>query len=383
MPAPRVEHVCIAGGGIGGLTLAAMLGKRGVACTVVERAEAWAPVGAGIALSINAMAILRRLGLQQALLERGRQVRKAVITNRRGTVLAQTDMSALEARHGPSVAVHRADLHDVLLAAAAPHEVVLGAGVRSFADRGAAVEVTLDDGSVRSCDLLVGADGLRSQVRELLCGTLPLRYSGYTCWRFVLADCLGIERVAEMWGRGRRFGIVPMGHGGLYCFATLNGPSDHAPFARIGLEGFRDLFRGFGGDAPAILGALSASTPLLHNDLCDVLAPRFASGRVVLLGDAAHATTPNMGQGAAMAIEDAAVLDEVLAVGGGDVGGALAEYEHRRRPRVERIREQSWRFGRLAQWQNPAACVLRDALVRLTPDRVAVGALERLLTEAP
>jgi 2-polyprenyl-6-methoxyphenol hydroxylase-like FAD-dependent oxidoreductase len=375
-----VQRVLIAGGGIGGLTLAAMLRRRGVSCTVVERAAAWAPVGAGIALSINAMAILRRLGLQEALLERGRQVRRAAITDQRGRVLAATDLGALEARHGPSVAVHRADLHEVLLAASAPDQVVLGTGVGAYAEHPGGVDVVLDDGSRRECDVLVGADGLRSRVRELLCGEVPLRYSGYTCWRFVLEDTLGIDGVAEMWGRGRRFGIVPMGRGGLYCFATLDGPCNHAPFARIGLEDFRALYRDFGGDVPAILDALTPATPLLHNDLSDVLAPRFARGRAVLLGDAAHATTPNMGQGAAMAIEDAAVLDEVL-TGGSEVGAALAEFERRRRPRVERIRDQSWRFGRLAQWRNPLACAVRDTLVRLTPDRMAVAALERLLTE--
>ena len=377
----RARRVVIVGGGIGGLTLAALLRRRDVACTVVERAQAWAPVGAGIALSINAMSILRRLGLQGDLLARGRQVRRADITNARGTVLASTDLTALEERHGPSVAVHRADLHEVLLGAASPDELLAGTTVRSFEERGDAVDVSLEDGSQRRCDLLVGADGLRSRVRDLLCGAVPVRYSGYTCWRFVLEDTLGIERVAEMWGRGRRFGIVPMGRGGLYCFATLDSPSDHPPLQSIGPGELRALYRGFGGDVPAILEALSPETPLLHNDLSDVLAPRFASGHVVLLGDAAHATTPNMGQGAAMAIEDAAVLDELLARDDLEVPRALEEYERRRRPRVSRIREQSWRFGRIAQWSNPAACFLRDALVRLTPDRAALGALERLLTE--
>jgi 2-polyprenyl-6-methoxyphenol hydroxylase-like FAD-dependent oxidoreductase len=308
-------------------------------------------------------------------------VGQAVITNQRGGVLASTDLTALEARYGPSVAVHRADLHEVLLEAAMPDEVLLGATARSFTTVGERVEVTLDDGSQRECDLLVGADGIRSGVRELLLGPLPLRYSGYTCWRFVLDDCLGIERVVEMWGRGRRFGIVPMGRGGLYCFATLNGPSDHRPFAGIDLDEFRELYRGFGGDVPAILGALSPRTHLLHNDLSDLLAPRFVGERVVLLGDAAHATTPNMGQGAAMAIEGAAVLDEVLADAPADLDASLARYEQRRRPRVAKVRDQSWRIGRLAQWDNPIACATRDTLVRLTPDRVALGALERLLTE--
>ena len=377
----RARRVVIVGGGIGGLTLAALLRRRDVACTVVERAQAWAPVGAGIALSINAMSILRRLGLQEDLLARGRQVRRADITNAGGTVLASTDLTALEERHGPSVAVHRADLHEVLLGAASPEEVLAGTTVRSFEQLGDAVDVSLEDGSQRRCDVLVGADGLRSRVRELLCGAVPVRYSGYTCWRFVLENTLGIERVAEMWGRGRRFGIVPMGRGGLYCFTTLDAPSDHPPLQSIGPNELRALYRGFSGDVPAILEALSPETPLLHNDLSDVLAPRFASGRVVLLGDAAHATTPNMGQGAAMAIEDAAVLDELLARDDLEVPRTLEEYERRRRPRVSRIREQSWRFGRIAQWSNPAACFVRDALVRLTPDRVAVGALERLLTE--
>jgi 2-polyprenyl-6-methoxyphenol hydroxylase-like FAD-dependent oxidoreductase len=279
------------------------------------------------------------------------------------------------------VAIHRADLHDVLLSAAAPDQVILGTTVRALEHRAGGVEVELDDGSRLSCDLLVGADGLRSRVRELLCGAVPLRYSGYTCWRFVLPDELGIQRVAEMWGRGRRFGIVPIGRGGLYCFTTLNGPGDHEPFARLPLEEFRALYRDFGGDVPPILEALAPETPLLHNDLCDVLAPRFVQGRAALLGDAAHATTPNMGQGAAMAIEDAAVLDQELSAGASDVPAALARYERRRRPRVERIREQSWRFGRLAQWSHPVVCLARNTLVRATPSRVAVRALEKVLTE--
>ena len=259
-------------------------------------AERWAPVGAGIALSINAMGVLRRIECDRRLLDRGHVMRRAEVTDHRGRVLAASDLAAVSERHGPSVAVHRADLHEALLDAAQGCEVRLGCSVEQLDERDDVVVAHLTDGSLLDCDVVVGADGIGSQVRRLLFGQVDRRYSGYTCWRFVLERPPEIDRITEMWGPGRRFGIVPIGER-LYCFSTANSAAGDRHNAELGVDGFRRLFSDFGGSVPAVLAAMGEDTELLHNDLEDIQLSSWSRGRVGLIGDAAHAGDSQHGSG--------------------------------------------------------------------------------------
>lgn len=375
----RSTRILIIGGGIAGLTLATALRRLDFRPDLIERAAEWAPVGAGITLGINAMQVLARLGLKDATLEHSRVMEKAQITDQSGRVLARTDLGVLARKHGPSVAIHRADLHSVLLGGAEGTNLRLGVEPKAIEQEGHAIRVEFSDGSAGDYDLVMGADGIRSATRRLVFGQSPIYYSGYTCWRFMAPNPGGVTTTTEMWGRGRRFGIVPMKGDQIYCFATMNAEGGQPDPTGGRFIEFRKLFADFEGDAAAILHAAPEETRLIHTDLEEVRLDRWERGGVVLIGDAAHAMTPNMGQGAAMAIEDAWVLARCLDRPA-DRDAVTTSFHHRRFPRADAVRRQSWNLGRIAQLERPMACTVRNNLMRLMPERVSLSQLERLLT---
>jgi 2-polyprenyl-6-methoxyphenol hydroxylase-like FAD-dependent oxidoreductase len=199
-------------------------------------------------------------------------------------------------------------------------------------------------------------------VREQTCGTLPLRYSGATCWRATVADP-GIEEGFESWGGVARVGAIPLTEGRLYVYLVLSAPAGGQ--RQTSVDAIRERFAHFAAPVPAILDAL-AGVELLHHDLEELQAPVWGAGKVVLIGDAAHAMTPNLGQGAAMGIEDAALLPQALAAS--DPASRMRALRHRR---VWRVQRDSRRFGEMAHWDAPAAVWLRNTLIRWMPRSLA------------
>ncbi|HKJ24599.1 MAG TPA: FAD-dependent monooxygenase [Myxococcota bacterium] len=374
------EDVLIVGGGIAGLATAAGLSRAGIPCEIVERADAWAPVGAGIVLGVNAMRAMRGLGLDAAVIARGAPLGRGAITDARARKLGVTDFSRLEPEFGPTIALHRAALHEVLRGAAPDVPVSLGTTVDGFEAHEKHVDVRLSDGREGRYGLVIGADGLRSRVRELLFGDDRIRYSGYTCWRFVTPSPLARVELREMWGRGRRFGVAPVGEGRIYGFAVANAPRGETDPEPGRLARLRERFAGFEGDVPAILAGLGPDDALIHNDLEELDEGPWSDGRVLLLGDAAHAMTPNMGQGAAMALEDSQVLVALLREGC-PAGEAAARLYARRAPRVRWVQRQSRRIGRVGQLEGALACRLRNAALRLVPDRANASALRKMASQ--
>jgi 2-polyprenyl-6-methoxyphenol hydroxylase-like FAD-dependent oxidoreductase len=379
------KHVLIAGAGIGGLTLACALRKAGIAATVFERADALRRVGAGIIVQMNAAVALRRIGLCDAVAGAGASPTDSAILQPSGESITRLPVDQLQRELGaPMVCIHRARLQALLLEHAGPEHVQLGRAVTGFQDSGHGVTVTLSDGSTATGDVLVGADGLRSVVRHGLLGDEPLRYSGYTSWRGVAPEVPGLRpgQLSETWGRGARFGVVPIGGGEVYWFATLNAPAggqDAPGEARALLQ---QLFGGWHAPIPELLAA-TPEDAIFRTDIHDrPPLGRWSRGRVTLLGDAAHPMTPNLGQGGCQAIEDAVVLAECLARAG-TVEDALAAYEHRRRERANRFVSRSWSLGRLAQLESPAGRFVRDALFRLVPSSLAARGVRDAVRFAP
>jgi len=375
-----VQRVAIAGAGIGGLTLAVALRRLGKEVIVLESARQLAPVGAGLALQPNAMKALAHLGLADSVAAAGERIERAAILDQRGRALgAEFDVAAVTRALGaPTMAFHRARLHGVLLQAAQPVAPRLDARVVGFADGDGGVEVKLASGQTLAADLLVGADGLRSAVRAQLFGEEEPRYAGYTSWRGVTpaGSVPPPARMSESWGRGERFGIVAIGQGEIYWFAVADAP----PGQKDGdVRG--ELLARFGGwhePVRAILEATPAAR-IVRTDISD--RPPITTwhrGRVVLLGDAAHPMTPNIGQGACQAIEDAVVLSDRLAAEP-EVEKALAAYEERRVRRANAMVLGARRFGAVAQWRNPVAVGLRRTAMRLVPASMTVAQMKKSL----
>ena len=333
-----VPDVVVAGAGIGGLTLAIALRRRGARVRVFERANHLGAVGAGIGLPANGVKALQTLGLGESVTRAGMIVRRAAILDARGRPLgAEVDLTSVYQEIGASlVALHRARLHALLLDALGSGVVTTGAHVVSFEQTADVVYVALMTGERVEAKLLVGADGLHSNVRAQVVGNDPPVYSGYTSWRGVTpANAVTVPaRTTESWGRGERFGIVPIGFGEIYWFAVADAPPNRRDTDVRG-----ELMARFGSWHEPVAAIIEATPPerIMRTDIYD-RAPieRWHSGRVVLLGDAAHPMTPNLGQGAGQAIEDAVVLDECLAQAT-SIEEALTHYEQRRVARANGI----------------------------------------------
>ncbi|MGS2810273.1 FAD-dependent monooxygenase [Nocardia sp. MW-W600-9] len=356
----------VVGGGIGGLATALALTRRGWSVEVLERSPEIAEVGSGISLWSNALRALDALGVGAAVRAQAIEDASAGIRDARGRWLARTDVATLRERFGAPVVIHRAALLDVLRAALPDNAVRPDISV-SAAEPGGSVVHSV---GVSTADLVVGADGIHSVVRRAVCGQVRARYAGYTAWRAVVDPPEKLTEFGETWGRGARFGMAPLADGRVYCFAVYNAP-EHAPgtFAEV-----RARFAGWHHPIPALLAAADANT-VLHNDIYDIPAlPSFTVGRIALIGDAAHAMTPNLGQGGCQALEDAVVLARLAAEPDG-----LTRYDRERRPRTRMIAARSARIGTIGQLSAAPVVALRDAALRLTPASVPLRAMGEIL----
>ncbi|MFJ2839351.1 MULTISPECIES: FAD-dependent oxidoreductase [Nocardia] len=356
----------VVGGGIGGLATALALTRRGWSVEVLERAPEIAEVGSGISLWSNALRALDALGIGSVVRAQAIGDVSAGIRDARGRRLSRTDAATLRERFGAPVMIHRAALLDILRDALPGDAVRTGVSV-SAAEPGGTV---VHSAGVSRADLVVGADGIHSVVRHAVCGEVRARYAGYTAWRAVVDLPERLTEFGETWGRGARFGMAPLADGRVYCFAVYNAP-EHAPgtFAEV-----RARFADWHHPIPALLAAADADT-VLHNDIYDIPAlPAFTAGRIALIGDAAHAMTPNLGQGGCQALEDAVVLARLA----GEPDG-LTRYDRERRPRTRMIAARSARIGTVAQLSAAPVVALRDTALRLTPASVSLRAMGEIL----
>ena len=360
-------RVIVVGSGIGGLATAIALRRVGIDVTVYERAPLLGDVGAGISLWANAFRALEHLGAADAV--RAVSQPMTQIEMRAGNGLRPLATFSAE-RLAPRVAshpvvgvAHRADLVAALAG-------LLPAGVVRYAFECVAAETEGEmalarfaNGHSDRADVIVGADGIKSVVRTGILGAIdPIRYSGYTCWRGVCPrpDRLPRGAFAEWWGRGRRFGITTIPGDRVYWFAPMNAPpGGGSDEAKLVAEAFAE----WADPVPALIAG-TPTTAVLRNDIVDRPPnPKWVSGRLVLLGDAAHPTTPNLGQGGCLAIEDAVVLARCLRTDG-SMSERLARFVAARFPRTRAITKESWKIGRIGQWQGRVSCGLRDSVAR-------------------
>lgn len=383
-----MARAVVIGAGIGGLTAAVALHRRGWEVTVCERAPSLEPVGAGLAVAANALKALDAIGVGDEIRALSAIQGEGGVRRADGRWMVRTTAEAAAARYGDSVVLlRRADLVEALSARLAPGTVRLGTEVLG-ADPGTG-RVTTAAGELEA-DLVVAADGIHSPTRTALFPGHPRpRHAGVTTWRMLVPGAAAPGQTFESWGRGKVFGVMPLAAGTAYCYATHAAPAgegrgDDGKGGNGGDER-AELLRLFGtwhDPIPALLAAVSPER-VIRTDACHLTVPLPAMhrGRVALLGDAAHPMTPNLGQGACQAIEDAVVLAHVA-----DRGAGLAGYTAARLARTTRIVARSAAICRATRLRAPLAVRLRDMMItltwRLSPGRMT-GAMDEILGWRP
>lgn len=376
-----MADVLVVGGGIGGLSLARELSLRGLRATVLEKAPQLNPVGAGIIMNPNAMRVLERNGLADAVRADSWPYLFRETCDARGRMLAMRDYRPLydAGKLARGALVHRAHLLDVLLRSIPAQSVHFGVAVTGIELAADGVRVGTARGERFEADALVGADGIHSLVRGRVFGEFAPQYMGYRSHRFVVENT-GVAHFTEFLGHGRRIGLVPISEKRLYVWTTFNSP--HASPPRLdSVADFRVLFDEFTDPrVGAVFSQLASMEGVILTAIEELRLERWVQGRTALLGDAVHAMTPNIGQGAGMAMEDAAALAEALA-SAVTVEQAFESYAKRRRPRVETVMRVSRDVGEDGQRSGLLACWLRNRRIERAGREVdkTLTELERLL----
>ena len=337
---PAIHRALIVGGGPAGLTAAIALARAGTSAVIVEIESEWTPEGVGLLLQTAPLRALQRLGLLEECRAAGFVHHVIRFCDPQGNLLYETP-----SREPAPVGISRATLHSILAGAAGRLgcRVRLGLTVSSLAQSPEAVEVGFSDGSSGAYDLVVGADGIHSRVRELILGPerfVP-RYAGQVIWRVGLRRPPALDRYHMLQGPRDKVGLVPISDGELYLFLVQTAPDPARP-ARAGMaERLRDELRPYGSFVPELLEQVDGSLTIDYRGLQHVLVSgAWHEGRVVLVGDAAHATTPHLAFGVGLAIEDAIVLGE-LAAGSAPVPDLLSRFMERRFERCRMVVENS------------------------------------------
>ncbi len=379
---PSTMRVLIVGGGIAGLTTALALQRHGINVLVFERARQFREVGSGLILAGNAVKALDRLGLDDLLHSIAAPLCHGHLRSWRGDVLVDFPVQEIMQRFGTrSVAVHRAELHAALAQALERGSLRTHMQGIGFEQDGDGVCLRFASGEEIQGDMLIGADGLHSVVRSQLLGVANPRYAGYTAWRAVTSFTVNqreAQTAFETWGAGKRFGIIPLSHGRICWFAVASAPEGERHDETEEKRKVLDLLASCHEPAGAVVEATEPSA-ILRTDIYD--RPPLSSwsqGRVTLVGDAAHPMTPNLGQGACQAIEDAFLLADSLK-NGPTIAAALHSYEARRIKRANTLVRRSRQQGWLGHWKHPLGVYVRDIALRMTPFPLLAKAIEWLL----
>ncbi|HWG27038.1 FAD-dependent monooxygenase [Actinospica sp.] len=371
----------IAGAGLGGLTAAVALHQQGWSVAVCERAAELQPVGSGLAVAANGLRALDVVGLGDAVRALAAIQGDAVVRRPDGRVLSRTSGEAIVRRFGePVVLALRSTLHELLARSLPDDAIRLGTAATGIdpGDDHTPARLLTERGTLEA-DLVVVADGVDSALRKAL---FPdhggPRFSGFTAWRMLVpapsAPCV----TGETWGHGRVFGVTPLVDGRIYAYAADRAATKTADSAHdIGERA--ELLERFGDWHAPIPELIASADPaaILHHDVYEIAEPlpAYHLGRVAILGDAAHAMTPHLGQGACQAFEDAVTLAAVVSgKPGQSVPTALSRYTELRRPRGADLVRRSHRIGSFTQAASRPGVALRDLAVRaayrLLPDAV-------------
>lgn len=378
----ETSDIAIIGGGICGLTTALALEQRGFSPTVYEAASEYRPVGAGILLQTNALLVFDRLGIADRILSTGMPLDDTRILSPSGRVLQRFDLDNVERRHFGYASIHRSEFQQILLDEL--DSAVKTGKVCTTVEGTDSPTVRFGDGTRIQPDLVVGADGINSNVRDAISPDIKLRTLDTIVFR-ALVTCELPERHCaqgvEVWGDGTYTGGAPIDFDQFYWFATAPGRFEGTTTNQQQLRELLRDYSSFPEPLPTVIDSFTLDEDVITTELRDVPPlDRWCRRSVVLAGDAAHRMLPFAGQGAAQAIEDAIVLAAALDTHA-NYTAALEAYEYERKQRADQISSESHWLGKLGTTQSKLVCRARNHAANLFPNSVFRRLRYRRITE--
>ena len=366
-------NIAIIGAGIGGLTTALFLEKLGVPVQIFEQSSVIKPIGAGIILAHNAMQVFDELGLKESITNLGNPLTSINITTEKLEIIKKIDTQHFDKKFDAnSVAIQRGVLQEFLINKLQTNCLHLNKKVIDF-KMGIKNEVVFSDGDERTFDIVIAADGIHSIIRNKAFSKSIIRNPNQTCWRGISNTMLPMKfhtELNEMWGEGSRFGFVKISRDEVYWYAL------HSSHKRLEKS---DLLAHFEDYDPIVSNVISKTEldKMFQSEILDLKPiPSWFKNNVCLLGDAAHATTPNMGQGACQAIEDAHIISHYISKY--DPAIAFSKYESLRKAKADMIVDMSWRLGSISQIQNPFFRAFRNFAIRAIPRKYNIKQSEKI-----
>lgn len=364
------KKIAIIGGGIAGLTFARCLSENDYEVHIFEKKQEFGEVGAAISVFPNALCVMDEIGLLDHILNTSGKFENVFLKTHKGNILSKSTPKS----DYPVVCIHRADLHKILLNNINAN-LHIGSGVKQLNNLdNSKVEVIFDNDETLVFDAVVGADGIHSVVRKHIINDGKPVFRGYNIWRGVVKTNFDIGYASETYGKGKRVGIVPIKNGVYGWWATYNEEflEDDLP------EGTKQKLKRLFGDWHHPIPELIESTEdILKNSLSDRVPYKgWTQGNITLIGDAAHPTTPNLGQGGCMAIEGAYLLAKCINKYGLSAK-AYNIYEKHQFPRSKGIIKESLKLGKIGQTSNPILISLRNFFFKIIPSSMAMKMIDK------
>lgn len=369
----QIKNALIVGAGIAGCSTAITLASRGIAVSLVDKQTEWRFQSSGIFVYSNGLAALREVGVLDDILASGFGIEdgKNIYLDHDGEPITDVFYPSIGGKVPPILGIKRAEIHRILAARlnALGVNIKLGTTLAELSNGSATdpARAVLSDGSSGEYDLVIGADGIRSHVRSLLYPEIQPRNTGFGVWRSVHDRPADLNVKVMMMGVGKRLGIMPISDDKLYIFGTVPEPEEHWYAREEWPAVMRQKFAEFQGPVRRFLDEVSDTTEVLYTVVEEVAAALpWHQGRCLLIGDAAHASTPFMGQGGAMAVEDAVVLGRMVAENSGNVPELLRRFGEKRYPMCKFVQDASRQVGEAGAVEDPASCQARNAAMQKT-----------------
>lgn len=365
------KKILIIGGGIAGLTMMNRLEAIGCSPILVEKAENIRSDGTGILLGINATYVLTKMGLIEEIKDKAIRLSSMVGLDKNGNKIVANDLNYLEEKSGfATYGIGREELFNVLYENVNQNNIFTNKEIINVENIDNKVKVTCKNHKVEIFDLVIGADGINSIVRTSIFGKINFRDAKQGCWRFMvkIPENFNKNSICEYLGLGKRAGFMPIKNGILYCYVLLDS-NKYNKNSLPKIEQLMEYFKDFDGDWKDISKEILKNQNYVFNEIKDLSQICIQKENIVLIGDASHSITPNLGQGAALGLEDAYILADIIS-SNKNIKDALKEFETKRYKRIKMIRDKSFMIGKVVQSSSIIFSKGRNAIYRLMPDKL-------------